>query len=88
MKKRKATEAAPKSHRKDTAISTKKKVLSALSSGEKFTAQQLNEKFYFNDSRKVISVLRHEGYNIEDCRLLNGCKQYWLVADAQLSLEI
>lgn len=32
-----------------------------------------------NDTRKLISVLRNkEGWQIEDCRLSNGCKLYWL----------
>lgn len=48
-------------------------------SGDKFTAKQLNALVGFNDARKTISVLRHkEGWQIEDCRLSNGCKLYWL----------
>ncbi|WP_270411420.1 hypothetical protein [Bacteroides eggerthii] len=48
-------------------------------SGDKFTAKQLNALVGFNDARKTISVLRHkEGWKIEDCRLSNGCKLYWL----------
>lgn len=48
-------------------------------SGGKFTARQLNELVGFNDARKLISVLRNkEGWRIEDCRLPNGCKLYWL----------
>lgn len=47
--------------------------------GGKFTAKQLNALVGFNDARKTISVLRHkEGWQIEDCRLSNGCKLYWL----------
>ena len=48
-------------------------------SGGKFTARRLNELVGFNDARKAISRLRNdEGWKIEDCRLSNGCKLYWL----------
>lgn len=48
-------------------------------SGGRFTAKELNSLAGTNDARKLISVLRHkEGWQIEDCRLSNGCKLYWL----------
>ena len=48
-------------------------------SGDKFTARQINELIGFNDARKAISELRHkEGMNIQDIRLTDGCKLYWL----------
>ena len=48
-------------------------------SGGKFTAKELNSLAETNDARKLISVLRNkEGWQIEDCRLSNGCKLYWL----------
>lgn len=48
-------------------------------SGGKFTAKELNSLVGTNDARKLISVLRNdEGWHIEDCRLSNGCKLYWL----------
>lgn len=48
-------------------------------SGGKFTAKDINSLAQTNDARKLISVLRHkEGWKIEDCRLSNGCKLYWL----------
>jgi hypothetical protein len=48
-------------------------------SGDKFTARRINELVGFNDARKAISELRHkEGMNIQDIRLSNGCKLYWL----------
>ena len=48
-------------------------------SGGKFTARQLNQLAGTNDARKIISVLRNdEGWKIEDFRLSNGCKLYWL----------
>nr|WP_320060036.1 hypothetical protein [uncultured Bacteroides sp.] len=47
--------------------------------GGKYTARQLNELTRGNDSRKIISILRHkERMNIVDCRLPDGCKLYWL----------
>lgn len=48
-------------------------------SGGKFTARQLNQLAGTNDARKIISVLRNkECWKIEDFRLSNGCKLYWL----------
>ena len=84
--KQKATEAAPVNHNKDTTLSIKNKVLSAFSTGAKHTAKGLNARFFFNDSRKVISILRHEGHNIVDRRLPDGRKEYRLLPDSQLSL--
>lgn len=47
--------------------------------GGKFTVKEINSLAGTNDARKLISVLRHkEGWQIEDCRLSNGCKLYWL----------
>lgn len=66
--------------------SIKNKILSELSSGQRFTAKQLNDKFNFNDSRKVISVLRKEGKVINDIRQSDKTKIYFLVKDSQLSL--
>lgn len=48
-------------------------------SGGKYTAKEINSLCHMNDARKFISVLRNdEGWQIEDCRLSNGCKLYWL----------
>lgn len=50
--------------------------------GGKFTAKDINSLAGTNDARKLISVLRHkEGRKIEDCRLSNGCKLYWLAEE-------
>lgn len=47
--------------------------------GDKFTAKEINHLAGTNDARKLISVLRNkEGWKIEDIRLSNGCKLYWL----------
>jgi len=66
--------------------SIKNSILSELSSGQKFTAKQLNDKFSFNDSRKIISVLRSEGKVIKDIRQPDKTKLYFLIPDSQLSL--
>lgn len=58
-------------------------------SGKKFSARQLNHIVGMNDSRKLISRLRHEdGWNIQDVRQADGSKLYWLMPDSvqQLSL--
>ncbi len=48
-------------------------------SGGKFTAKELNSLAGTNDARKIISVLRNkEGWKIEDSRLSDGRKLYWL----------
>jgi len=66
----------------------KQKVRKLLLSGGKFTAVQLNEIVGFNDARKVISDLRNkEKMNIQDIKLPDGRKLYWLELDkSQLSL--
>ena len=63
----------------NTAIIAKMRGL--FNSGNKYTAKQINALIGFNDSRKVISVLRSEGMDIKDVRLENQCKLYWLQAD-------
>ncbi len=57
------------------------KIRGLFNSGNKYTAKQINALIGFNDSRKVISVLRSEGMDIRDLRLENQCKLYWLEAD-------
>ncbi|WP_321520046.1 hypothetical protein [uncultured Bacteroides sp.] len=66
----------------------KQKVRKLLLLGGKFTAVQLNEIVGFNDARKVISDLRNkEKMNIQDIKLSDGRKLYWLEQDkSQLSL--
>lgn len=50
-------------------------------SGKKVTAKQINEITRSNDARKVISTLRSQGMNIQDIRMPDNCKLYWLVED-------
>lgn len=48
-------------------------------SGGKYRAVDINHLCQTNDARKLISILRNkEGWQIEDCRLSNGCNLYWL----------
>ena len=63
--------------RTNNVSSIKNKILSELSTGQLDTAKQLNDKFCFNDSRKVISVLRSEGKIIKDIRQSDKTKLYW-----------
>lgn len=65
------------------------KIRGLFNSGNKYTAKQLNALIGFNDSRKVISVLRQDGMNIRDLRLENHCKLYWLEVDKnQLTFDL
>ena len=59
------------------------KIKGLFLSGERYTAKQLNALCGFNDSRKAISVLRAGGLKIQDLRLENNCKLYWLEKDRQ-----
>lgn len=67
-------------HHKDSVSSRNiQSVRKLFLSGGKFTAKDINSLAGTNDARKFISVLRNkEGWQIEDCRLSNGCKLYWL----------
>ena len=63
------------------------KIRGLFNSGNKYTAKQINALIGFNDSRKVISVLRQEGMDIRDIRTQNRTKIYWYEPDInQLSL--
>lgn len=58
-----------------------------LDSG-KYTSKDLNTLTGGNDSRKVISDLRKEGWNIKDVRLDDRRKLYWLEPDKrQMSID-
>lgn len=50
-------------------------------SGQKVTDKQINDITRSNDARKVISTLRSQGMNIQDIRMPDNCKLYWLVED-------
>ena len=56
--------------------------------GGKYTSKDLNTLTGGNDSRKVISDLRKEGWNIKDVRLDDRRKLYWLEPDKrQMSID-
>ena len=56
--------------------------------GGKYTSKDLNTLTGGNDSRKVISDLRKEGWNIKDVRLYDRRKLYWLEPDKrQMSID-
>ena len=63
----------PQVQRKDSNLSLNMQVLSLLKS-ERLTAREINIRINngFNDSRKVISVLRRKGYNIADYQLCSN----------------
>ena len=70
---------------KGSTLSLKSKILSTLR-GEKCTAIQLNRRFGFNDARKVISILRQEGYPIKDYLLNDNRKVYYLQKSGEKDL--
>lgn len=56
--------------------------------GGKCTSKDLNTLTGGNDSRKVISDLRKEGWDIKDVRLDDRRKLYWLEPDTrQMSIN-
>jgi hypothetical protein len=72
------TGAAAQRQYKGSNNNRKKQILSLLYAERLITAKGANDYCGFNDTRKIISVLRREGYKIYDRRLPNGCKQYYL----------
>ena len=64
----------------------KQTMLNLLRRGQRITATEANGMFRFNDTRKMISDLRKDGYDIKDYRLTDGRKVYYMVQDRQLSL--
>lgn len=64
---------------KDTKVYRIKAIVKSLfESGRKLTAREINRITQSNDARKVISTLRSEGWNIQDVRLPDNRKLYWL----------
>lgn len=56
--------------------------------GGKYTSKDLNTLTGGNDSRKVISDLRKEGWDIKDVRLDDRRKLYWLEPNKrQMSID-
>lgn len=64
----------------------KQTMLNLLRRGQRITAAEANGMFRFNDTRKMISDLRKDGYRIKDYRLADGRKVYYMREDRQLSL--
>ena len=64
----------------------KQTMLNLLRRGQRITATEANGMFHFNDTRKMISDLRKDGYRIKDFRLADGRKVYYMQEDRQLSL--
>ena len=80
--KEKATFAAPSTEDKDNKnICIRATVKALFRTGKKFTAKRINQLTRSNDARKAISVLRREGWNIQDLRQPDGSKLYWIAED-------
>jgi hypothetical protein len=86
--KKTTTEVAALIHSKDSVNSLKSKILGAFYAGQWVQAKTLNSMFFFNDARKIISILRRNGYHIIDRRRTDRCKEYKLIPDSQLSLNL
>lgn len=82
-KKEKATVAAPSTNwGKDSKnICIRSTIKALFRTGKKFTARKINQLTGSNDARKSISTLRREGWRIQDMRLPDGSKLYWLAED-------
>lgn len=83
-KKEKATEAAnPQlSECKDIKnICIRSAIKNLFRTRKKFTARNINQLTGSNDARKSISTLRRDGWRIQDMRLPDGSKLYWLAED-------
>lgn len=91
-KKKAASTTANLQHRsgnKDSKSSRiKQQIRKLFLDGGKYTSKDLNTLTGGNDSRKVISDLRKEGWNIKDVRLDDRRKLYWLEPDKrQMSID-
>ena len=83
-KKEKAAEAANHRHsesKDNKNIFIRAAIKALFRTGKKFTARKINQLTRSNDARKVISILRREGWDIQDMRQPNGSKLYWLAED-------
>lgn len=76
-------------HDKDSKSSRiKQQIRKLFLDGGKYTSKDLNTLTGGNDSRKVISDLRKEGWDIKDVRLDDRRKLYWLEPDKrQMSID-
>jgi hypothetical protein len=80
-KKQKGGNATPETQHKGNHFSTTYQVLEILKSGQKVTAVALNKTLGFNNGRKAISLLRGQDYPINDFRLPDRRKVYYLPVD-------
>ena len=82
-KKEKATFAAPNTNgdKDNKNICIRATIKALFRSGKKITAKRINQLTRSNDARKAISTLRRDGWRIQDMRLPDGSKLYWLAED-------
>ena len=82
-KRKKATFAAPSTNGGEVTknICIRATIKALFRTGKKFTAKRINQLTHSNDARKAISVLRREGWDIQDVRQQDGSKLYWLAED-------
>lgn len=83
-KKEKATVAAnpqPFGGEDSKNICIRSKIKTLFRTGKKLTAKSINQLTGSNDARKSISTLRRDGWRIQDMRLPDGSKLYWLAED-------
>ena len=73
--------ANPEEQDKGSNYSLTYKCLQIFLSGQRVTAFGLNQNLLFNDARKRISILRRLGYPIQDFRLSDQRKCYFLPND-------
>ena len=75
--------ANPETQRKDIAnFRIKQTILDLFSSGKQLTALEINQQSGSNDARKYVSILRRQGEFINDYRLPNRRKVYYLNTNA------
>lgn len=71
-------------YKNSNSCKTIQKVRTLFLEGNKLTALSINQICQTNDARKIISDLRNkEGWNIQDMRLNDGRKLYWLVENVR-----
>ena len=75
-------------HKDSKSSRIKQQIRKLFLEGGKYTSKDLNNLTGGNDSRKVISDLRKEGWDIKDIRQDDNRKLYWLGSDKrQMSID-